>query len=866
MKKVNKCLIYILLPLVAIVFFAVFNHKTINVLAENTSKNISKESKIYCNATIEDSFDEDSVIVVLSSSISQYSGINEFFMQKLEGLEVEKIDDLTALPIEYLESKTKINEKKAPSLVEHYSKIVFNQILHVQFKQKSKKNVLQLIKIIEEFDEVISVEPDWLYESTTEVAVDPMLSTQWALNNSQGISAIKAWPIVECDTDIRVGVIDSGVAEHDDLQIVEGKDFYNNNNVTNDDIDIHGTCVAGIIGAIGNNGIGVSGVSQNITIVPLQTINTGTLLHSASDRNSAIQYATSLWDTEQRISILNHSIGGYGTNTSLLYQIKLFPGLFVWSAGNSGDNVDLYENIDRFDVPNLISVGAIDKYNERSIWNSSQSSCYGEKVDIFAPGGKGPYQNDENIITVGVLNDYRYFNGTSAAAPHVTGVAALILSQDPTMTASEIKELILNSAETITISTPSGNQTVKKLNAFNALNEMQFTTSEINGTDDVAVTGISTNLTEITVPETIGGKTVTKIGESAFYHQALITEVELPTTVTEIGNHAFNTCMGLETITGLDNVQTIGAFAFSACFALEEVILPSSLTSIGAGAFSGCSSLAEITIPTGLTSIWNSTFSGCSSLTEITIPAGLTHIGLGAFSGCYDMDITVSPNNTSYTAVGNIVYNKAMTKLLFVGKIGANVTIPATVTEVESNAMRGNSDISRLYFESSPLIKDGAFAETGLDFVYFYGITVPTFGLNVLPDNDFLAYVPYNTQNAYRSALSGYTDSFALMPITVTCYIDGFTMENINTYYGATITYLPEPQKLGLAFMGWYDNMTYAGEAYETGEIWMAKQALTLWAKWVAIVPPTSLGGGGYTTLTWQQLQALVPKREEVTV
>ena len=94
----------------------------------------------------------------------------------------------------------------------------------------------------------------------------------WGLFGDNGINAKNAWGVTTGSKDIRVGVIDSGIANHEDLNanVAEGHDFFNDNTTTSDDELGHGTHVAGTIGAVADNGIGISGVAQDITLVPLQ--------------------------------------------------------------------------------------------------------------------------------------------------------------------------------------------------------------------------------------------------------------------------------------------------------------------------------------------------------------------------------------------------------------------------------------------------------------------------------------------------------------------------------------------------------------------------------------------------------------------
>lgn len=287
----------------------------------------------------------------------------------------------------------------------------------------------------------------------------------WNLSGEYGINAVGAWRISSNEHKVRVGVIDTGIQEHEDIKanLAPGWDFYNGNATTNEDPMAHGTHVAGIIGAIANNGIGIPGICHNVEIVPLQTRDER---GSFSPRytSDAIKYATNLWGTEQQIDILNYSVGGFGTINYFLGDIMDFPGLFVWAAGNDAHDVDSDINgFESFNLPNLISVGAID--SDVDAYKKTNYSSSGDNINIYAPGG--------HIYSLSSDNGYRYDTGTSMAAPHVSGVAALLLSNSNNLEASDIKEKILSSSSPLDVTLPSGkSQTVKYLNAYKALESL----------------------------------------------------------------------------------------------------------------------------------------------------------------------------------------------------------------------------------------------------------------------------------------------------------------------------------------------------------------------------------------------------------
>jgi subtilisin family serine protease len=320
---------------------------------------------------------------------------------------------------------------------------------------------------------------------------DPRYPEMYGLNNTgqtggtsdSDIDAPEAWNMQTGSQGVVIGVIDSGLDFiHEDIlgstfpgnlwinsgeipgngidddvngyiDDIIGWDFANNDNNPYDDND-HGTHVSGTIGAIGNNGIGTTGVMWNAQIMALKFLDANGF-GSTFDAIEAIVYAIN-----NGAKLTNNSWGGGGFSLFLKEAIEASGNagmLFVTSAGNSGKNTDISPHYpSSYDLDNIISVAATD-HND----NKASFSNYGKvSVDNGAPG--------VSILSTLPGNSYGKFNGTSMATPHVSGVAGLIWSQFPGLTHLEVRALI---RERIDLIPGLINKTVSwgRLNAAKAL-------------------------------------------------------------------------------------------------------------------------------------------------------------------------------------------------------------------------------------------------------------------------------------------------------------------------------------------------------------------------------------------------------------
>lgn len=146
---------------------------------------------------------------------------------------------------------------------------------------------------------------------------------------------------------------------------------------------------------------------------------------------------------------------------------------------------------------------------------------------------------------------------------------------------------------------------------------------------------------DITIPETLGGKSVTEISRmKRDSGSTTVTSITIPKSVKRIGDSAFNTFLALKKVAFAagSELESIGKDAFHWCKVLEEIELPSSVKTIGESAFENCESLVSITLPEGVSGIAQYTFEGCKNLTTVSIPSTAANIGYRAFYQCYQLE------------------------------------------------------------------------------------------------------------------------------------------------------------------------------------------------------------------------------------
>jgi subtilisin family serine protease len=353
-------------------------------------------------------------------------------------------------------------------------------------------------------------QPNYIYRIADTRPNDPAFGQQWGLLNpfagaAPGVSpadigATRAWDITTGSDDVVVAVVDTGIdINHPDLapniwvnpgeipnngldddhnglvDDVNGWDFFRDsgNVFDNGNEDDHATHVAGTIGAVGNNGVGVSGVAWHVRLMSLKflhdKIKKGKVVDhgvgSTADAVSAINYAVDeKLHHNVNVRAINASWGG-GPDDPALRQAIAAAGnagiVFVCAAGNDGGNIDETPDFPAAyarDLNNVISVAAMDASDFLAFFSN-----YGHQgATIGAPG-----VSIESTWPVS-RGSYHVDSGTSMASPHVAGVVALLASLEPQLTPAQIRQRLVTTAEP-TDALASRVSASGRVNAFNAL-------------------------------------------------------------------------------------------------------------------------------------------------------------------------------------------------------------------------------------------------------------------------------------------------------------------------------------------------------------------------------------------------------------
>lgn len=289
---------------------------------------------------------------------------------------------------------------------------------------------------------------------TSRTPDDTQYSSLWGMPM---ISAPSAWDITTGSSNVVVAVIDTGIEyTHPDLadniatnpgeiagngvdddnngfiDDYYGYDFINGDSNPIDD-HFHGTHCAGTVGAKGDNGRGVAGVAWSVKLLPVKVLDSygsGSIAAVAAGMNYAVK---------RGVKIMSMSLGTSSYSSTIenaIITAKNAGVLVVAAAGNSAQNTDMYPNYPSASAqPNVLAVAAS---------NSSDGLAYFSNwgptsVDLAAPG--------QTILSTYLSGQYAYASGTSMATPHVAGMAAMLLSVNPTLSYSQVKDILITTVD-----------------------------------------------------------------------------------------------------------------------------------------------------------------------------------------------------------------------------------------------------------------------------------------------------------------------------------------------------------------------------------------------------------------------------------
>ena len=445
-----KKIIYSLCALCMALALVLIPVSTLDAFAHSTETEL-EEQKILCTATIEDEFAEDKVLVVLNHKASME--LKTYTPSDFPEIDCEEVEDLTDHSSEVLR-KWKIDSSVETKGLENK----FHQILAIVLKEKTKRNVLGSIKRVEKRADVLSANPDIEVKlsdgeqqftaqsesyalkenrkskSTTKIInpgfvpkpiFDPVTTkdaySSWAMEK---IQAPLAWNYTTGSKDVVVGILYDGVNSFQrdldkKIDMLTSRDYV----IHCQGLDImgaRGTNVAGIIGANANNNMDIAGLNWNVTMVSIRI--TDKVKATAYAFLGGLEYAKT-----QNIPILN--VNYLPASSTVEMAVGNYPGLIVNFASYS----DVSGKYNHFD--NVITVGALLQEEGKVVADTCEDKT---KVSLFAPGSAIPTTGDNGTAFV---SEY------SICTAFVSGTAALMLAENPTLSASEIKTIITSTVD-----------------------------------------------------------------------------------------------------------------------------------------------------------------------------------------------------------------------------------------------------------------------------------------------------------------------------------------------------------------------------------------------------------------------------------
>ncbi len=320
-----------------------------------------------------------------------------------------------------LEELTKLQNNDTIKKVEN---IGLPNLYNITFEKGT--NLVTAAEKLSQEQNIAKAEPNFEFTAAYTPS-EPFYKNQWYLKK---LNAERAWDTTRGESHVVVAVLDGGVqVSHPELKGKIVKPYNAVTKKTTFSADDHATHVAGIIGASFNK-TGIAGIAPNIKIMPINVF-TGDTANTADIIRGIIYAADSGAD------VINFSMGGYGDSSPLKSAVNYARSkgvILVAAAGN--DDTD--ERTFPATYPGVLSISATDRFDEIT-WFSN----FGQYIDFAAPG--------ERIYSTVTNSKYMYMDGTSMAAPVVSGTAALMLSKNPLLSENDLRDLLIKSAKDLGI-------------------------------------------------------------------------------------------------------------------------------------------------------------------------------------------------------------------------------------------------------------------------------------------------------------------------------------------------------------------------------------------------------------------------------
>ena len=437
------------------------------------------------------------LLLLGAASLSQAKQVTTQLTDHLPGQLLIKLKSSTTPLTAQSSAMTSIIKKLGANAILSVRPLLTDKAVQViRLSKTADEDLSAAITALKSNPQVQYAEPNFVLHALDDgVPNDPEFYKMWAMHNtgqtdiggSIGVSGadINILPLWKegftGSRKVLVAVLDTGMDwNHPDLQAnlytnpgeiagngvdddhngfvddVHGWNFYDNNNIPMDDHN-HGTHCAGIIGAAGNNSVGIAGINWNVSLMPLKFLSSQGS-GSTDKAIDAINYATMM-----KVNVMSNSWGGNGWSQGMYDAIKHARDggvLFVAAAGNEAHNNDDEATYPAgFELDNVVSVAATDNRDKLGIFSN-----YGQTtVHVAAPGVR--------IWSTVRGGDYASMSGTSMATPFAAGVAALVMSAHPELSYSEVKDRLIRT------STPVASLRTKvvakgRINAFNAMHDV----------------------------------------------------------------------------------------------------------------------------------------------------------------------------------------------------------------------------------------------------------------------------------------------------------------------------------------------------------------------------------------------------------